>query len=64
MYSTNSIVLLTVKHRSRTLLWAVLPDIFVCASLLLHIDHLQFVVGLCTMNQVDPEPITYSLSNP
>jgi hypothetical protein len=23
-----------------------------------------FVVGLCTLNQVDPYPITYSLSNP
>jgi hypothetical protein len=22
------------------------------------------VVGRCTLNQVDPEPITYSLSNP
>jgi hypothetical protein len=22
------------------------------------------VVGLCTLNQVDPYPITYSLSNP
>ena len=21
-------------------------------------------VGLCTLNQVDPQPITYSLSNP
>jgi hypothetical protein len=24
----------------------------------------QYVVGLCRLNQVDPYPITYSLSNP
>jgi len=42
---------MTVKHRSSTLLWAVLPDILVCAGLLLHIDHLQFV-GIITYNDM------------
>ena len=51
MYSTKAIVMLTVKHRSSTLLWSVLPDIFVCVSVLLHIDHLQFV-GLRTYHDM------------
>jgi hypothetical protein len=30
-----------------------------------HTKQLNFLkVGLCTLNQVDPQPITYSLSNP
>ena len=43
MYATNAVVFLTVKTGASTILNAVLVDIFVCASLLLHIDHLNFV---------------------
>jgi hypothetical protein len=27
-------------------------------------ERYAYVVGLCTLNQVDPLPITYNLSNP
>ena len=43
MYATNAVVFLTVKTGASTILNAVLVDVFVCASLLLHVDHLNFV---------------------
>ena len=43
MYATNAVVFLTVKTGASTILNAVLVDMFVCASLLLHVDHLNFV---------------------